>query len=260
MSESGPREDFATADAAARQLAGEFARLICANDAAGRPNVLGRASSSTPGRLHRQLIWLHREEGLSFARVITFNLGEYDGLPRMHPESYWRFKHEQFFNHINIPLAKTHVPNGTVSRGEAFEWCRNYEEKIRVVGGLDLQILGIGRTGHIGFNEPGSTSDSRTRLVMLDQLTRREPARDFLGEAHVPRHAIRMGVGTILDARLTKCMRCAGKCCVPHQVAPTSAVWAHFIDNYEHLPIEDAGQSPDRVCRPRHRVPALDPN
>lgn len=192
---------FPSADAAARELAEEIARLIRSNDAAGRPTVLGLATGSTPVRLYRQLIRLHREEGLSFARVTTFNLDEYHGLPRTHPESYWRFMQEQLFAHIDIPEENIHVPDGTVPRTEVFDWCRDYEDKIRAAGGLDLQVLGIGRTGHIGFNEPGSGRDSRTRLVTLDQLTRRDAARDFLGEAHVPRYAITMGVGTILEAR-----------------------------------------------------------
>jgi glucosamine-6-phosphate deaminase len=109
--------------------------------------------------------------------------------------------HEQLFDHLDIPPANIHIPDGTVPRAEVFAWCRAYEDKIRAAGGLDVQILGIGRTGHIGFNEPGSGRDSRTRLVTLDALTRRDAARDFLGEANVPRHAITMGVGTILEAR-----------------------------------------------------------
>jgi len=194
-------EVYADADTASAQVAAEIAALIRQNNAANRPTVLGLATGSTPVRLYRQLICLHREEKLSFKNIITFNLDEYHGLPRTHPESYWRFMHEQLFDHLDIPAANIHVPDGTVPRGDVFAWCRAYEEKIRAVGGLDVQILGIGRTGHIGFNEPGSGRDSRTRLVTLDGLTRRDAARDFLGEANVPRHAITMGVGTILDAR-----------------------------------------------------------
>ncbi|MEX2043857.1 MAG: glucosamine-6-phosphate deaminase [Opitutus sp.] len=196
-----PTEICATAEEGSARLAGEIAARIRANDAAGRQTVLGLATGSTPVRLYRQLIRLHREEGLSFGRVIAFNLDEYYGLPRTHPESYWRFMHEQLFDHIDIPKENVNVPDGTVPRAEVFAWCRAYEQKIRDAGGLDLQILGIGRTGHVGFNEPGSGRDSRTRLVTLDSLTRRDAARDFLGEANVPHHAITMGVGTILDAR-----------------------------------------------------------
>ncbi|RXK53493.1 glucosamine-6-phosphate deaminase [Oleiharenicola lentus] len=196
-----PTEIYATADLAARSLADHIAALIRSRDAEGRPTVLGLATGSTPVRLYRQLIRLHREEHLSFKNVITFNLDEYYGLSRSHSESYWRFMQEQLFTHIDIRSGNIHLPDGTVSRGEVFSSCRKYEEQIVAAGGLDLQVLGIGRTGHIGFNEPGSTRDSRTRLVTLDQLTRRDAARDFLGEANVPRHAITMGVGTILSAK-----------------------------------------------------------
>jgi glucosamine-6-phosphate deaminase len=196
-----PTEIWANANEACCAVAAEIAALIRANDRAGRPTVMGLATGSTPVRLYQQLVRLHCEEGLSFRRVITFNLDEYYGLPRTHPESYRRFMQEQLFDHIDIPAENTHVPDGMIPRAEVFAWCRRYEEDIHAAGGIDLQILGIGRTGHIGFNEPGSTRDSRTRLVTLDELTRRDAARDFLGEANVPRHAITMGVGTVLEAR-----------------------------------------------------------
>ncbi len=196
-----PTEIHPSADAACRGLAREIAALIRERAVQGRPAVLGLATGSTPVRLYRELVRLHREEGLSFRNVVTFNLDEYHGLGRGHPESYWRFMHEQLFDHIDLPAQNIHVPDGTVPRAEVFAWCQAYEEEIRAAGGLDLQVLGIGRTGHIGFNEPGSGRDSRTRLVTLDSLTRRDAARDFLGEENVPRHAITMGVGTILEAR-----------------------------------------------------------
>lgn len=190
-----------TADAASAVVADELATLIRRNHEAGLPTVLGLATGSTPLRLYRELIRMHREEKLSFKNVITFNLDEYHGLPRDHPQSYWHFMHEQLFNHLDIPPENIHIPDGAVSLAEVPDCCRNYEEKIRAVGGLDAQILGIGRNGHIGFNEPGSARDSRTRLVTLDAHTRRDAAADFRGETNVPRHAISMGVGTILDAR-----------------------------------------------------------
>lgn len=190
-----------TAEVASQLLAAELATLIRRNTAAGRPTVLGLATGSTPVRLYRELIRLHREEGLSFRQVVTFNLDEYYGLPRTHPESYWSFMHGQLFDHLDIPASQINIPDGTMARGAVFDWCQRYEEKIQAAGGLDVQLLGIGRTGHIGFNEPGSGRESRTRLVTLDALTRRDAARDFLGESHVPRHAITMGVGTILGAR-----------------------------------------------------------
>ena len=144
------RSVFADADEACVRLADEIAELIRKNAAAGRNTVLGLATGSTPVRLYRQLIRLHREKGLSFRRVITFNLDEYHGLTREHPESYWRFMHDQLFNHVDIPAENVNVPDGTVPRAEVYAWCRGYEEKIRAAGGIDLQILGIGRTGQIG--------------------------------------------------------------------------------------------------------------
>lgn len=234
-----PTEIFETADDASSRLASEIAALIKANDAAGRPTVLGLATGSTPVRLYRQLIRLHREQGLSFRNVVTFNLDEYYGLPRTHPESYWRFMHEQLFNHIDVPAGNIHLPDGMVARTEVFEGCRRYEEQIRAAGGLDLQVLGIGRTGHIGFNEPGSARDSRTRLVTLDGMTRRDAARDFLGEANVPRHAITMGVGTILDARRIVLLAWgeakAGVIGQAVEGVPTEALPASFLQGHSQV-------------------------
>jgi glucosamine-6-phosphate deaminase len=192
---------FDDAEAACREAAREVAELIRKKAEGGEPAVLGLATGSSPVRLYRELIRLHREEGLSFKNVVTFNLDEYYGLGPDHPESYRRFMQDQLFDHVDIPAENTHVPDGLIPRESVFDHCRAYEEAIRKLGGLDLQILGIGRTGHIGFNEPGSGPDSRTRLVTLDTLTRRDAARDFLGEENVPRHAITMGVGTILEAQ-----------------------------------------------------------
>ena len=234
-----PTEIFSSADDACARVAAEIAALIRRHDAEGRPTVLGLATGSTPVRLYRQLIRLHREEGLSFRRVVTFNLDEYYGLPRTHPESYWRFMHEQLFDHIDLPAENIYVPDGTVPRNETFAWCRGYEEQIRAAGGLDLQVLGIGRTGHIGFNEPGSMRDSRTRLVTLDSVTRRDAARDFLGEANVPRHAISMGVGTILEARRIVLLAWgeakAGVVAQAVEGPPTDALPASFLQGHPQV-------------------------
>ena len=186
---------------AAFTVAGEIAALIHERAKAGRNVVLGLATGSTPLPVYREMVRLHKDRGLSFRNVITFNLDEYFGLSDDHPESYHQFMWERLFKHVDIPKDNVHVPSGTLSRSEVYAFCESYEKAIEDAGGLDYQILGIGRTGHIGFNEPGSTRDSITRLVTLDSLTRLDAARDFLGEANVPLYAITMGVGTILKAR-----------------------------------------------------------
>lgn len=186
---------------ASRGLAAEVSVLIRRRQAEGRGVVLGLATGSTPVPFYRELIRLHREEGLSFANVTTFNLDEYYGLDRHHRESYSQFMRDQLFDHIDIPAENINIPDGTVPLDRVYESCMAYEAKIEASGGLDLQILGIGRTGHIGFNEPGSASDSLTRMITLDRVTRQDAAADFLGVHHVPRFAITMGVGTILKAR-----------------------------------------------------------
>jgi glucosamine-6-phosphate deaminase len=192
---------YLSADTACCDIARNIAGLIRERTAESKSVVLGLATGSTPVRLYRELIRLHREEGLSFDNVITFNLDEYHGLPGTHPESYRRFMQEQLFDHVDIAPENTHMPDGTVDRDAVYQSCLEYEAAIEKAGGIDIQILGIGRTGHIGFNEPGSGPETKTRLVTLDGLTRRDAARDFLGEENVPRHAITMGVGTILAAR-----------------------------------------------------------
>jgi len=184
-----------------QELAAETAEMIRAAEKEGRNLVLGLATGSTPVPFYRELIRLHREEGLSFKNVITFNLDEYYGLDRNHSESYYRFMHDQLFDHIDIPESNVNIPDGTVPHDQVYDWCQGYEQKIQDAGGLDMQILGIGRTGHIGFNEPGSAEDSITRMITLDRITRRDAASDFLGESNVPRFAITMGVGTIMRAR-----------------------------------------------------------
>jgi glucosamine-6-phosphate deaminase len=192
---------FPSSADAARSLADEVKTLIQANDAAQKHTVLGLATGSTPLPFYRELIRLHREENLSFSRVITFNLDEYYGLQPDHPESYARFMREQLFDHIDIPPQNINIPSGIIPSDQVFAHCRDYEEKIQSLGGIDLQILGIGRTGHIGFNEPGSSRDSLTRRITLDRVTRQDAAADFRGEENVPHFAITMGVGTILRAR-----------------------------------------------------------
>ena len=192
---------FANSETAVRELAAGIAGFMRQRQTENRPAVLGLATGSTPVKLYQELIRLHREEGLSFKNVVTFNLDEYYGLPPTHPESYRYFMEVQLFRHVDLPASQVHVPDGLVERDKVFEYCARYETLIAEAGGIDIQIVGIGRTGHIGFNEPGSTRDSRTRMVALDRLTRRDAARDFRGEANVPAYAITMGIGTILQAR-----------------------------------------------------------
>ena len=184
-----------------RLVARRIADLIRAKASAGTPAVLGLATGSTPIGVYRELIRMHREEGLSFGRVITFNLDEYYPMDPGSVHSYHRFMWENLFSQLDIPAANVHIPRGGIPRGRVEEECRRYEEAIRGAGGIDLQLLGIGRTGHIGFNEPGSGVESRTRLITLDLVTRKDAAADFFGEDNVPREALTMGVGTILEAR-----------------------------------------------------------
>lgn len=192
---------FPTSAQASRHVALMIESLIRQNNSASRPTVLGLATGSTPVGLYRELIRLHKDAGLDFSRVITFNLDEYYPMDSEDAHSYRRWMHETFFKHINIQPQNIHVPDGTVAFQDADDYCARYEQLIRRAGGIDLQILGIGRSGHIGFNEPGSTRHSRTRLATLDPVTRRDAASDFFGEDNVPHQALTMGVGTILEAR-----------------------------------------------------------
>ncbi len=185
-------------DAICREVALQIADLVRAKPDA----VLGLATGGTPIGVYRELIRLHRDEGLSFAAVRTFNLDEYLPMAPDAPQSYRRFMQEQLFDHLDIPFEQTHVPNGRARPVEQIEAdCHAYEAAIEAAGGLDLQLLGIGRTGHIGFNEPGSGAQTRTRLVALDSVTRSDAAGEFFGLENVPARAITMGVGTILGAR-----------------------------------------------------------
>lgn len=161
--------------------------------------VLGLATGSTPLGTYAELVRMHREEGLDFSRVVTFNLDEYVGLAATHPQSYRFFMQQNLFDHINVDPRDTHVPDGRALDFEAY--CEQYERMIAEEGGIDLQILGIGGDGHIAFNEPGSSLGSRTRLKTLTEETVRDNARFFGSEKDVPRLAITMGVGTILESR-----------------------------------------------------------
>ena len=192
---------FNSSSDASKNAAMIVERAITENNAAGRPTVLGLATGSTPVGLYRELIRLHREAALDLSNVITFNLDEYFPMPGDDLHSYRRWMFETFFDHVNVRPENIHIPDGTIAMEGVEDYCDEYELAIRKAGGIDIQILGIGRTGHIGFNEPGSTRSSRTRLVTLDSVTRRDAAAGFFGEENVPHRAITMGVGTILEAR-----------------------------------------------------------
>ena len=161
--------------------------------------VLGLATGSTPLGTYKELIRLHKQEGLDFSRVVTFNLDEYVGLAHDHPQSYHYFMWENLFKHININAKNVHIPDGTSK--DIPGWCRWYEEQIVKAGGLDVQLLGIGSNGHIAFNEPGSSLGSRTRVKTLDEKTRQDNTRFFRNMNEVPKYAITMGIGTIMDSR-----------------------------------------------------------
>ena len=185
----------------ARIVAERIAALIRTRDAERRPTVLGLATGSTPIGVYRELIRMHAEETLSFRNVISFNLDEYYPMRADSIHSYRRFMWENLFSHVDIDPANVHLPDGTLARERMDDACREYEAAIVAAGGIDFQLLGIGKTGHIGFNEPGSGEASRTRLVHLDNVTRLDAASDFFGEENVPREAITMGIATILEAR-----------------------------------------------------------
>ena len=188
-------------DDIARLVAGRIAALIRARAAEGRSTVLGLATGSTPLGVYRELVRMHRDQGLSFATVVTFNLDEYFPMRPDSIHSYRRFMWDNLFSQIDIAAGNVHIPDGSVLEGEVGPMAAAYERAIADAGGIDFQILGIGMTGHIGFNEPGSGADARTRLVVLDRVTRRAAAADFFGEENVPRRAVTMGIATILAAR-----------------------------------------------------------
>lgn len=191
----GSREEASVA------VAARIAALIRNKSSRGEHTVLGLATGVTPVAVYAELVRLHREEGLSFKDVITFNLDEYYPMEPDAVQSYVTFMNENLFNHVDIDRNNVHIPDGTLPQDKIASFCLEYEQKITRLGGIDLQILGIGRTGHIGFNEPGSAPNSGTRLVTLDDLTRSDASRDFGGKANVPTKAVTMGIGTIFKAR-----------------------------------------------------------
>jgi glucosamine-6-phosphate deaminase len=182
------------------ELSLEAARIV-ANAVRQNPELrLGLATGSTTIGVYRELVRLHGEESLDFSRVVTFNLDEYLGISPQDPQSFHQFMTEHFFSHVNVNPRNIHIPDGTIS-GEYEKYCGAYEDEIRSEGGIDLQILGIGRNGHIGFNEPTSSFASKTRLKVLSKATVEDNRKFFSDGEAVPRLAITMGIGTILTSR-----------------------------------------------------------
>ncbi|CAL2088100.1 Putative glucosamine-6-phosphate deaminase-like protein BT_0258 [Tenacibaculum sp. 190524A02b] len=186
---------------ASKIVASEIAELIRQKAEVNQQCVLGLATGSSPIKVYEELVRLHKEEGLSFANVITFNLDEYWPMQPDDIQSYYHFMHEHLFNHIDVLPENVHIPDGTINPEEVYQYCVDYELKIKEAGGLDFQLLGIGRTGHIGFNEPGSHYNSSTRSITLDHITRADASSSFLGLDNVPKKAITMGISTIKKAK-----------------------------------------------------------
>ena len=185
----------------ARHVARIVAAVIRERNALGQAAVLGLPTGSTPVGVYRELIRMHREDGLDFSHVETFNLDEYYGIGPDQLQSYRRWMREHFFDHVNIPERNIHIPDGNLPLSQVASFCADFESQIERAGGIDLMILGIGRNGHIGFNEPFSARESRTRLCTLDTVTRKSAASDFFGFENVPAQAITMGMDTILEAK-----------------------------------------------------------
>ena len=196
-----PVQIFSTPKDGSAYAASQVAAIIRARQMEGKKCVLGLATGSTPISMYKELVRLHKEEGLSFKNVVSFNLDEYDPLEREAAQSYWSFMHRHLFNHVDINPASINMPNGEWPQDQIKKYCQDYEAKIEAAGGIDLQILGIGNNGHIGFNEPGSSIYSKTRLVTLDNSTRIANSKEFRNISKVPRLAITMGLSTILKAR-----------------------------------------------------------
>jgi glucosamine-6-phosphate deaminase len=223
-----PVKIFTTPKEGSKAAAREIANLILAKQSAGEKCVLGLATGSTPINLYAELVALHQQEGLSFKNVITFNLDEYYPIEPETLQSYHAFMHRNLFSKIDIDHANINIPDGRVAKDKIKDWCQQYEAKIEAVGGIDLQILGIGNNGHIGFNEPGSSRYSKTRLVTLDNSTRVANAREFQNISLVPRMAITMGIQTIMNAKKILLMAWGNKAGIVQK-----AVEGHVT---EHIP------------------------
>ena len=234
-------EVFADSGDASVALAREIADLIRAKAYQKQQCVLGLATGSSPIRVYEELVRMHREEKLSFRNVVTFNLDEYYPMERQNTRSYWYFMHEHLFDHVDIDPQNIHLPDGMIPLDEVYQHCMDYEAKIAAHGGLDFQLLGIGRTGHVGFNEPGSNARSLTRLITLDHLTRVDAAGDFQGMTNVPTRAITMGIDTIRKARRVVLVAWGHKKASIVQEAvegeQTSRIPASFLQDHDNLTV-----------------------
>jgi len=199
--ENIPTNIFEDVSRASVYVANEIATIIRTNNQNNKHTTLGLATGSTPLKVYDELVRMHKEDKLDFSRVFTFNLDEYYPMSPNSRQSYVTYMYEYFFDHVNIPPEQINIPDGTLEKEQVIPFCESYEQNIEELGGLDLQILGIGRTGHIGFNEPGSSIHSQTRLIALDSLTILDAASSFFGVENVPKQAITMGVGTIMNAK-----------------------------------------------------------
>lgn len=195
-----PVKVYTDSSLASQEIGEEIIAQINQKDA-GKPFVLGLATGSTPIKLYQFLIQAYQAGNVSFANVHSFNLDEYFPMDPKSIHSYVEFMHKNFFDHIDIPKENIHIPDGTIAPEEIDRYCKSYEEAIQSLGGIDIQLLGIGRTGHIGFNEPGSAIHTKTRRVWLDPITRKDAASSFFGEQFVPKQALTMGVDTIMKAK-----------------------------------------------------------
>lgn len=196
-----PVQIHSTPKEGSKFVASEIKKLILEKQSQGKNCVLGLATGSTPISMYAELVRMHKEEGLSFKNVITFNLDEYYPIERAAFQSYWSFMHRHLFNHIDIDKNNIHIPNGELGKEEVKKYCQQYEQLIESIGGIDLQVLGIGNNGHIGFNEPGSSIFSKTRITSLDNSTRVANSFEFQNISQVPRMAITMGISTIMKAK-----------------------------------------------------------
>ena len=199
--EKVPVKVYTTPTEGSNVLAAQIAKLIREKQAQNLPCVLGMATGATPILLYKELVRMHKEEGLSFKNVITINLDEYYPIPRSAYQSYWSFMHRHLFDHIDIDPKNINLPNSEWNKDELKESCVAYEQTIEKIGGIDLQILGIGKNGHIGFNEPGSSFHSKTRVIHLDQQTRMANLYEWHDLNKVPRTAITVGISSIMKAK-----------------------------------------------------------